>query len=268
MNFVSFNFMQILEFAEKMRVPIGKKRGIIREYLQVRFIEEFYRWPESKKMVFAGGTSMRLLRNLDRFSEDLDFDNLGLKNEEIVQLVSRTVERYRQENIEVNLKINKRKMKTFFELRFPKLLHQLKITTNPKEKLAVKIDYSDLWKGQKPEALLLNRYGYISTVLTNPIDQLLVQKITSYIRRKEVQPRDIYDAVWLFSQGAEVDIEFARANGLPDLVKKAREKYEKEGVNRNLYSRLKPFLFEEKSVEKMNLFGNVLKELANVSASN
>jgi len=261
MNFLPFDFKRILKFAEKMKVPISKKRGIIREYLQVRFIEEFYRWPQSKKMVFAGGTSMRLLRDLDRFSEDLDFDNLGLRNEEIVQLVSKTVERYRQENIELELKINKRKMKTFFELRFPKLLYQLKITTNPREKLAIKVDYSDLWKGQRPEAMLLNRYGHINTVLTNSIDQLLVQKITAYIRRKEIQPRDIYDAVWLFSQGAGIDVEFAQANGLPDLVKKAREKYQKEGIAQNLFFRLKPFLFEERSIEKMNLFGDVLKEL-------
>ena len=42
-------------------------------------------------MIFVGGTSLRLLRNLNRFSEDLDFDNWGLSNKQITDLVNEAV---------------------------------------------------------------------------------------------------------------------------------------------------------------------------------
>ncbi|OIN89293.1 hypothetical protein COX59_04320 [Candidatus Beckwithbacteria bacterium CG_4_10_14_0_2_um_filter_47_25] len=261
MNNLIANFNQILEFAREYGLPEEKKRGIIREYLQSMFLAKLYRQPAAKKLVFIGGTSLRLLRNLNRFSEDLDFDNLGLSEKQMVELIETAVAAIRLENINLEFKSNLKPGKTYFELSFPDLLYDLKITTNPREKLMIKVDYSRFWRGQKPESALLNRYGFLELVPTLPINQIVVQKLAAYVQRKQTQPRDIYDVVWLFSQGARIDRRFLSKNKLTNLVKKAQAKWQKEGVSRTTINKISPFLFDVGEVRKLDLFGEVLKKI-------
>jgi predicted nucleotidyltransferase component of viral defense system len=63
---------------ERLGIPADKKRALIREYLQSKILYCLYEQKEANRLSFIGGTSLRILRGLDRFSEDLDFDNLGL----------------------------------------------------------------------------------------------------------------------------------------------------------------------------------------------
>lgn len=261
MNNLVTNFEQILVFAQKQGSPTNKKRGVVREYLQTKFLAEFYSLKEANKLVFVGGTCLRLLYGLDRFSEDLDFDNLGLSAGQIKALIQEVVTRLERENIEIELRQNLKPDKTYFELRFPNLLYELKISLNPKEKLMIKIDYSNFWKGQKPAVKLLNRYGFLEQIVTNPLAQILVQKLAAYVGRLQTQPRDMYDIVWLFAQSVKVDREFMEINGKKHLLEEAKRKFETEGMKRNIIRRLEPFLFNEKNASKIELLGEVLQRL-------
>lgn len=258
MNNVVSNFPRVLEFAQEYALPLNKKRAIVREYLQSAFISLLYTQSNSKKLSFVGGTSLRLLRGLNRFSEDLDFDNLGLSDEKIIELVSFTVTSLQRENISIELMTRKKENKIYFEIKFPSLLFDLGISTNSKEKITIKVDYSNIWRAQKTETILFSRFGFIEQIVTNTPNVLLVQKITAYVQRKETQPRDIYDTVWLYSQNARFDQEFAKENSLTTIMQQAQEKWSKQGVTLQMKNKLRPFLFQEESIEKMNLFGNVL----------
>ncbi len=259
MNNIVSNFNQILEFARKEQVPVEKKRAVIREYLQSKFIAHLYVQPKSNKLSFIGGTGLRLLRNLNRFSEDLDFDNLGLSDLEIKSLIDEVVRKFKAESIGVEVKSTIKEFKNYHEFKFPNLLIDLGITTDPREKLMVKFDYSDTWKAQKPEIILLNKYGFTENVVTNPLNQVLVQKLSAYLNRKMTQPRDLYDIVWLYSKGARVDQDFVNANGLNNLIENALTKCKKEGVSATFKNKLQPFLFNEEDVNRLNLFESTLR---------
>lgn len=261
MNNLTANSNQILAFAKKYGLPVEKKRGIIREYLQSLFLANFYKQPLSRKMIFTGGTALRLLRNLPRFSEDLDFDNLGLSNRQVAGLVDKAVKAIKKENFAVELKSTNRGKKTYFELKFPRLLFDLKISTNLKEKLMIKVDYSDLWRGQKPEAVLFNRYGFLEMIPVLPLNQAIVEKMAAYVNRKQTQARDVFDVIWLFSQGARPDKEFMQKNHLTGLAKRAAVKWQNEPGKTNLRRRLEPFLFDPAEARKLELFGEVVKKL-------
>ena len=261
MNNLIANFNQVLKFAREYGLPLEKKRGILREYLQALFLSRLYRQSAAAKLIFTGGTSLRLLRNLPRFSEDLDFDNLGLSNQQIRDLVNEAAKAIKKENIDLEIKSTIRGKKTYFELKFPRLLFDLKITTNPKEKLMIKVDYADFWRGQKPEAVLFNRYGFLEMIPVLPLNQAVVEKLTAFVSRKQTQGRDIYDVVWLFSQGAKIDAKFLEKNKMKDLVKKATTKWQKEGNKKIFSRRLAPFLFDAGEARQLELFGEVLKKL-------
>ncbi len=261
MNNIISNYNQILDFSRQYNVPAEKKRGVIREFLQSKFVASLYALPKSEKLSFIGGTSLRLLRGINRFSEDMDFDNLGLTDTEISGLVEEAVRRFQVEGIDLELHSNFKEDKKYFDLRFPGLLKELGITSNPREKLMIKIDYAMYWKGQKNEAVLFNKYGFIANVVTNPLNQLIVQKLGAYLNRKQTQPRDIYDVVWLFSQGARLDLDFVRANNLDGLPDKVSKKFEEEGIPDNFYNKLEPFLFTSEDVQKLRLFKDVVSSL-------
>lgn len=262
MNNLTANFNQVLDFAREYGLPVEKKRGTIREYLQSLFLANLYKQPLARKMIFSGGTALRLLRNLPRFSEDLDFDNLGLSNKQVTGLVMNTVKAIKKENIALELKTTIRGKKTYYELKFPRLLFDLKISTNPKEKLMIKVDYSDLWRGQKSEAVLFNRYGFLEMVPALPLNQALAEKLAAYVNRQQTQGRDVFDVVWLFSQGARLDREFMKKNHLTSLVKQASSKWQKEQDKTALRRRLEPFLFDSSEARKLELFGEVVKKLS------
>jgi len=261
MNNIVANFDQTLTLGQDYGSAVNKTRGVLREYLQSSFISRLYALPKSEKLSFVGGTSLRLLRGLNRFSEDLDFDNLGLSDEKVVELISEVTASFHRENVTIELLHHKKEFRTYFEIRFPSLLQDLHISKDPKEKVMIKIDYANFWQGQKTETILFSRFGFIEQVVTNTMNNLMVQKIAAYVQRKETQPRDLYDIVWLFGQNARFDYEFAKQNDLADIIQRAQTKFEKEGVTQYMKNKLRPFLFQEETVGKIGLLGNVLAEL-------
>ena len=256
-------FPKILEFADSYGMPADKKRGILREYYQARIIQKLYAKEDSKNLSFIGGTALGLLRNIDRFSEDLDFDAVNrITNQQIILLVEEVADQLRREGEEVDVKVAEKGEKFYFELKFPNILFDLGLTGQERAVLMIKLDYSRNWKGQTPQNILMNRYGYLTTVKTNPSDQLVVQKLTAYVERELTQPRDLYDVVWLFAQGAHLDKGFMRINKLDDILERAKEKYATEGVKCGWEDKLRPFLFNAVDTHKLAMFGEVLTQLS------
>lgn len=260
MSSISMLWNQVHKMAIDSGMP-DKPRAILREYLQIKAIDFLYSQKGSEKLSFIGGTSLRLLRGLPRFSEDLDFDNLGITDQEVISLVSQVVKRFESENIPVHLFQKITEGKTYFELRFPDLLKELEISTNPREKLMIKVDYARQWRGQILQTIPLIKMGVMQQVATNTLNQIIVEKLAAYVGRKSVQSRDMYDVIWLYGQGARLDNEFVQANSLGDLVKKAILRMKEDKITDDMKRKLAPFLFAPGDESKLNMFGDVLKLL-------
>ncbi|HUS60167.1 MAG TPA: nucleotidyl transferase AbiEii/AbiGii toxin family protein [Nevskiaceae bacterium] len=260
MNNIVDNFEQILNFARSYSIPLSKKKGILREYLQTKILEFIYQNPVSINLFFIGGTSLRLLHGMDRFSEDLDFDIRKISSLQLDKLINNVYQRLIKENIEIDLYKNVTSKRTYYEFRFKNLLFPLKISNNKAEKLMVKFDFERFWQGQKREIILLKKYGFLINVVTVPLEQILVQKLFAYLHRKQTLPRDIYDVVWLFSREVKFDSTFLRKNKLSlDLITQAKEKFEKEKKQLKYFKlKLKPFLINESDVNKLDFFSQAI----------
>jgi predicted nucleotidyltransferase component of viral defense system len=264
MNNIVDNFSQILEFGKNYGLPFEKKKAILREYLQSRAIEIIYQQKKSADMVFVGGTALRLLRGLDRFSEDLDFDLTGKLDFEKADLIVKSIStRFLKENIAVSLYLNKKPKRIYYELRFPDLLYDLKLSKNKQEKLMIKIDIEKFWLGHHKETILFNRYGALANVVTSSLDNVLVQKMVAYKDRGQTMARDIYDIIWLVGYGACIDKDFIKKNKItPSLKNQILNKYEREKKSIKIFkNRLKPFLIYEDNVKKLDYFQSVVNQL-------
>lgn len=255
MTNITADWPQIFVMAKRYGLPQTKKRAIIREYLQVKILQLLYAQKFSKRVFFVGGTALRILHGLDRFSEDLDFDAPKLTQSEIHKMLSGIRDALKRENVSAEMYQNKTAKKTYFELRFPMLLFETGISPNRSEKLAIQFDFEPFWKNQNREVLLLNRFGFLARVVSKTLDQFVVEKLAAYIGRKETAARDLYDLVWLMSRGATGDAVFAKNNGLDigKLLTAAQKKFTTENPAA-LKRRLQPFLLDEKRVGTIDFF--------------
>lgn len=260
MNNIVSNFTQIIDFAKKYNLPVTRKQAILREYLQSKVLELIYQEKVAKYIYFVGGTALRLLHDLDRFSEDLDFDVDSISGMKIKALVKKIHVELSVENLSVELYENFTQKRNYYELRFNNLLFELNISRNKSEKLMIKLDFEHIWQGMTRETVLFQRYGFLSNIITLPKQQILVQKLYAYIKRQQTLPRDIYDITWLISQGAEIDTLFLQKNKLPEnLVLQAIKKFTLEEKKLETYKRqLKPYLINEANIDKLAFFPQLL----------
>ena len=61
--------------------------NVVREYFQHIFLGELYKLPNSEKLLFKGGTALRIVYGSPRFSEDLDFSLFNIAEHEVKSFV-------------------------------------------------------------------------------------------------------------------------------------------------------------------------------------
>lgn len=70
------------EFTKKYQTT---EANVLREYIQHLFLSLLYRFPGSEKILFKGGTALRIIYRSPRFSEDLDFTGQNIYRPDIIE---------------------------------------------------------------------------------------------------------------------------------------------------------------------------------------
>ena len=74
---------QVLKLVELWQTTLD---NVVREYFQQLFLSRLYEEKGSDKLLFKGGTALRIIWQSPRFSEDLDFTGIGITIKEIEAL--------------------------------------------------------------------------------------------------------------------------------------------------------------------------------------
>jgi hypothetical protein len=103
-------------------------------------------------------------------------------------------------------------------------------------------------------------------VITNTQDFLLSQKIRTVLTRKDPQPRDFYDVVWFLSHKVRPDKRLFPELGVKneqELVLRLEKIYSNKIKPhlKNFKRRLTPFLIDERKVNYLDIFGDLIKSL-------
>src|SRR5574344_2932864 len=62
------------------------QKYMLKEYIQLMILDWLSTSQYVKKIVFIGGTNLRLVKGIDRFSEDLDFDCKNFSQEDFTKM--------------------------------------------------------------------------------------------------------------------------------------------------------------------------------------
>ena len=115
------------------------RESVLKEYLQYKILNSIFNSKYSNKLVFLGGTALRIVYGNTRFSEDLDFDNLGLSKTEFIDLSEIVKRDLTLEGLEVEIKtITKNAYR--IKIRIPKLLFDSGLSGMSEHKILIQID--------------------------------------------------------------------------------------------------------------------------------
>ncbi len=213
------------------------------------------------RLVFQGGTSLRLCRGSNRYSEDLDFAGGKDFSSKMLIEMKEVIEKYIGEpyGLEVTVKepSSLKKDPKYAELNVDKW--QIAVVTLPKQKhLAkqrIKLEVANIPAYTKEPLPLGKNYdflpdGYSSTLIyTETLDEVMADKIISLpATQKYIRHRDVWDLVFLKRNGAALNI---------DLVIRKIEDYKIEGFKDMLDARissLKDIVYGEAFSKEMERF--------------
>ena len=185
-------------------------RYMLKEYLQLLILDHLATTPYINKVSFIGGTNLRLIQGIDRFSEDLDFDCKELSEDEFMAMTDNVVSYLRQSNIDVETRDKPNPKLTAFRrnLYFPEMLFDLGLTGHKEERFLLKVEAQDQGVSYQSVVTNINRMGFFFGVLVPPIDVLCAMKFAAILSRQK--GRDFYDAIFLLSK-TKPNLEFLSA---------------------------------------------------------
>ena len=175
------------------------KRNILREYLQYKILEIIFDSKFGEKLSFMGGTAARIIYQNTKFSEDLDFDNLGLEEKDFEHMAGLIQKRLKLEGYVTEIKnVFKGAYRSY--IRIADVLFENGLSGHRQEKLLIQVDTEPQGFNYSPDKIILNKFDVFSRVYAVPSDILLSQKIYAIFKRKRAMGRDFYDAVFLLGK--------------------------------------------------------------------
>ncbi|MEK7167134.1 MAG: nucleotidyl transferase AbiEii/AbiGii toxin family protein [Patescibacteria group bacterium] len=236
-------------------------RAILKEYLQYKILEIIFSSPFSNKIIFMGGTSLRIIYGSDRFSEDLDLDNQGLNKKDFTKLMSIIKTEFKKEGINTEIR-NVFKGVYRCYLKFPKILFANNLSPLAEEKILIQIDSYKMNKNIKPIIRVVNKVDVFTEIRVYSPDILLAQKIFALLNRKRAKGRDIYDIVYLFSltqPNWDLLKKYTKIDNLKSLKAKLSTTFSLTEL-KTLAKDVEPFLINPKKIIQIEKFNQWLNQ--------
>lgn len=175
-------------------------KHILKEYLQLLILDYLSTTPYIRKITFIGGTSIRLIKGIDRFSEDLDFDCKSLSEEEFLGMTDGILQFLLFNGMRAGIKDrDNSKLKAFRRnIHFPELLFDMGLTGHREERFLIKVESQDQLVNYTPELINIKGCGFFFPMPVPSVAVLCAMKVSAMLDRQK--GRDFYDAMFLLSQ--------------------------------------------------------------------
>ena len=175
-------------------------RNVAREYLQARILEAMQRAGAMTSLAFQGGTCLRFLFALPRYSEDLDFALEGeLSKYELRRYLKTIRGALSTESYRVDLRVRDRHVVHSALVGFPGLLHELGLSPHASEALAIRIEVDTNPPAGAETAISLVRRHTTLRLRHHGRSSLLAGKLHAVLQRPYTKGRDLYDLIWYLS---------------------------------------------------------------------
>jgi len=197
-------------FPVGLRESASFQKHMLKEYVQLLILDFLSSTSYIKKITFIGGTNLRLVKGIDRFSEDLDFDCKEFSIEEFMKMTDAILQFLQRSGMRVEVRDKENdKLKAYRRnIHFPELLFDLGLTGHKDERFLIKVESQDQKIDYTPVMVNIKGCGFFFPFPVPTDEVLCAMKLSAMISRQK--GRDFYDAMFLLAM-AKPDYNFLAA---------------------------------------------------------
>lgn len=231
---------------EQIRLLSAKNQATesntLREYVQNIFLSNLYKKKGSERLLFKGGTALRIAYGSPRYSEDLDYTSAGAEYSETKNLIEKAFNDVETEGLTLQREYSKTSggLLVVAKATIYSLPTRIEINVSSRQKNAA-----------ESFQLISNPYMPAYTVVLLAEEQLVAEKIQALLSRQK--SRDYYDLYFILRSG----LTKKPAIQLKKELLKAAERID----NTRIVNELKTFLPPTHWPILRNLRENVTREL-------
>lgn len=185
----------------------------LRESLHHLLLQETDRKGAFASLCFVGGTALRVLYGLDRFSEDLDFSvsNRAAKPFQLIPLATSIRNSLHAFGFTVNVQRmkNRKNVQSFF-MTFRGLLHEVDSSFQPAQTLAIKFEVDAHPPAGANESVSPVTGERVFKVRHYDLPSLFAGKLHAILFRGFTKGRDLYDFLWYVGRRTPVNLVLLR----------------------------------------------------------
>lgn len=184
------------QLAHQLHTP--EHPNVVREYLQHLFLSALYRLEGAERLLFKGGTALRIVFGSPRFSEDLDFSLTGVSERQRVGFVetlfTETLSTIERSGAEVRLGKPQPTTGGYFgDARF-------QLYDYPEVAVAINVSTRKGRRGTGEVASVAGDFVPSYTLIHLPVSEMVEEKIFGALLDRK-KPRDFYDLYFLLRKG-------------------------------------------------------------------
>jgi len=197
----------LLELVSK-ETGYNARLNAMREYLQAYILRVMHDEGVFRSVAFLGGTALRFLYGLPRFSQDLDFSSSGKLDLNFTALLKKIISELSAAGYDVSVNFSDKKNVNSAFVKFSGLMFETGISPLKSQKFSVKIEMdSNPPQGAILETMIVNKYFPIS-FLSYEIKSLFAGKLHALLSRKYAKGRDYFDLGWYLSKWRDLEPNF------------------------------------------------------------
>jgi hypothetical protein len=240
-------------------------RCVVREYLQARLLESLQDGGAFTSWAFMGGTALRFLYSMPRFSEDIDFSlTIAGIEDNFSGLMERAKAHLLAEDYSVAIKAKAEKTVKSAFIKIEGLLYELDISPHRSEIISIKAEIdTNPPAGAVFETSVVRRHCLLNVQHYDKAS-LLAGKLHALLTRKYVKGRDVYDLMWYLSDRTWPGPNIVLLNNAlrqtgwqgPEITESNWRKYVTEAVSGFDWSKVvadvRPFIERQQDIELLN----------------
>jgi predicted nucleotidyltransferase component of viral defense system len=178
----------------------------LREYIQNYFLWLMQREGLNTRLFFMGGTALRFLWRIGRFSEDLDFSaGTDWEPEEFTGAMRKIESGLAGAGYDVYLHLGKEKTVQRAVFRFAELLAELGLVGRREQKLSVALEIDTKPPGGATGTKTLVNVHIPVLIQHHDLPSLLAGKAAAILTREYIKGRDYFDLFWFLSKWPELE---------------------------------------------------------------
>ncbi len=189
------------------------KRNTAREYLQARILQTLQDQGAFLTWAFVGGTALRFLFRMPRYSEDLDFSLVGPgAKHSFTQLMRKVRLAFESEGYVTEVKIRDQGAVKSAFIKFKGVLSELGLSLRQEQILSVRVEIdTNPPAGAATSTTVIRRFVALH-LLHYDRPSLLAGKLHAFLSRPYTKGRDLYDLVWYLADRSWPEPNFTLLN--------------------------------------------------------